>query len=190
MADEFTLGIRAKKQLLTTRARATVPSADTKPEAQIRYRGDDSALNQAMDRIQRSLETVQGARGSRADHGVTFRALDSVFQNFEQKLQFGSTQINSTTTTADTADANAAQALLDAAAALALAQTALDAANEAHTGEVTSIASSRVLSLDVSSITNQIDVEAQAADDIVIHDDSDGTIKKINLSSITDGGSF
>ncbi len=104
MADEFTTGLRARKQRLVTRARAIVPSADTKPEAQIRYRGKDDKLNSAMDSIQRSLETVQGVRGPRQDHGVTFRALDEVFQKFEQELQQGATALNNTTNTADTAD--------------------------------------------------------------------------------------
>lgn len=57
----------------------------------------------------------------------------------------------------------------------------------AHTGEVTG---ETALSLDVSAITNQTDVEADPADDVAIHDDTDGTLKKTNLSSITDAGYF
>lgn len=56
-----------------------------------------------------------------------------------------------------------------------------------HTGEVTGDTD---LSLDVTAITNQTDVVADSADDVAIHDDSDGLIKKVNLSSITDGGYF
>jgi hypothetical protein len=56
-----------------------------------------------------------------------------------------------------------------------------------HTGEVTGDTN---LSLDVSAITNQTDVEADSEDDAVIHDDSDGLLKKVNLKSITDGGYF
>lgn len=59
--------------------------------------------------------------------------------------------------------------------------------NATHTGEVTG---ATVLSVDVSAITNQTDVVADPADDVAIHDDSDGTLKKVNLSSITDGGYF
>lgn len=56
-----------------------------------------------------------------------------------------------------------------------------------HTGEVTGDTS---LTLDVTAVTNRTDVVADAADDVTIHDDSDGTLKKVNLSSITDGGYF
>jgi hypothetical protein len=59
--------------------------------------------------------------------------------------------------------------------------------NATHTGEVTG---SVALAVDVTAITNQTDVVADAADDVPIHDDSDGTLKKVNLSSITDGGYF
>jgi len=56
-----------------------------------------------------------------------------------------------------------------------------------HTGEVTGDTN---LTLDVSAVTNRTDVVADSADDAVIHDDSDGSIRKVNLSSITDGGYF
>jgi hypothetical protein len=56
-----------------------------------------------------------------------------------------------------------------------------------HTGEVTG---STALTLDVTAVTNRTDVVAEAADDVAIHDDTDGTLKKVNLSSITDGGFF
>ena len=56
-----------------------------------------------------------------------------------------------------------------------------------HTGEVTG---TTALTLDVTAITNRGDVVADADDDVAIHDDSDGTIKKVNLSSITDAGYF
>jgi hypothetical protein len=59
--------------------------------------------------------------------------------------------------------------------------------NVTHTGEVTG---ATVLAVDVTAITNRTDVVADAADDAMIHDDTDGTIKKVNLSSITDGGYF
>lgn len=62
-----------------------------------------------------------------------------------------------------------------------------DSIHPTHIGEVTGDIS---LSLDVSAITNQVDVVADAADDVAIHDDSDGLIKKVNLSSITDAGYF
>ena len=57
-----------------------------------------------------------------------------------------------------------------------------------HTGEVTGGHDATVL--DVTAITNRTDVVADQADDVAIHDDSDGTIKKVNLSSITDAGYF
>lgn len=56
-----------------------------------------------------------------------------------------------------------------------------------HTGEVTG---STNLILDVTAITNQTDVEADSEDDAVVHDDSDGSLKKVNLKSITDAGYF
>lgn len=59
--------------------------------------------------------------------------------------------------------------------------------NATHTGEVTG---DIALTLDVTSITNRADVVADSADDVAIHDDTDGGIKKVNLSSITDAGYF
>lgn len=56
-----------------------------------------------------------------------------------------------------------------------------------HTGEVTGDTN---LTLDVSAITNRSDVVADPADDVAIHDDSDGSLKKVNLSSIGDAGYF
>jgi hypothetical protein len=57
-----------------------------------------------------------------------------------------------------------------------------------HQGEVTGLHAATVL--DVTAITNRTDVVADAEDDAVIHDDSDGTLKKVNLKSITDAGYF
>lgn len=59
--------------------------------------------------------------------------------------------------------------------------------NATHTGEVTGDVA---LTLDVTAITNRTDVVADSADDVAIHDDSDGSLKKVNLSSITDAGYF
>jgi len=59
--------------------------------------------------------------------------------------------------------------------------------NATHTGEVTG---ATALTVDVTAITNQTDVVADSADDVAIHDDTDGAIKKVNLSSITDAGYF
>lgn len=59
--------------------------------------------------------------------------------------------------------------------------------NATHTGEVTG---DHELTLDVTAVTNRTDVVADSADDVAIHDDSDGTFKKVNLSSITDAGYF
>lgn len=56
-----------------------------------------------------------------------------------------------------------------------------------HTGEVTGDTN---LTVAVSAITNRTDVVAASADDVAIHDDSDGSFKKTNLSSITDAGYF
>jgi hypothetical protein len=56
-----------------------------------------------------------------------------------------------------------------------------------HTGEVTGDVN---LTVDVTAITNRVDVVADSADDVAIHDDTDGTYKKVNLSSITDAGYF
>jgi hypothetical protein len=57
-----------------------------------------------------------------------------------------------------------------------------------HQGEITGDHSSTVL--DVSAITNRTDVTAAPEDDVAIHDDTDGALRKVNLSSITDGGFF
>jgi hypothetical protein len=56
-----------------------------------------------------------------------------------------------------------------------------------HLGEVTGAQS---LSLDVTAISNQIVVEADALDSTPIEDNTDGGLKKTTLSSITDGGFF
>lgn len=60
-------------------------------------------------------------------------------------------------------------------------------AGPTHTGEVTGGTN---LTLDITAITNRSDVVAAPADDVAVHDDSDGTLKKVNLSSITDAGYF
>ncbi len=60
-------------------------------------------------------------------------------------------------------------------------------ADATHTGEVTGDVA---LTVDVTSITNRSDVVASSDDDVAIHDDTDGTFKKVNLSSITDAGYF
>ena len=65
--------------------------------------------------------------------------------------------------------------------------TAAPAVIPTHTGEVTGDTN---LTLDVTAITNRVGVVADAADDVAIHDDTDGAIKKVNLSSITDAGYF
>ena len=61
--------------------------------------------------------------------------------------------------------------------------------NATHTGEVTG---ATALTVDVTSITNKIDIgtECDPADDLAIHDDSVGDLKKLNVSVITDGGYF
>ena len=60
--------------------------------------------------------------------------------------------------------------------------------NATHTGEVTG---ATTLAVDPLAITNKTDVVADAADDALISDDDDaGNLKKVNLSSITDGGFF
>ena len=56
-----------------------------------------------------------------------------------------------------------------------------------HTGEVLGTTN---LTVDITAITNQTDVVAADEDDVIIHDNSDGTLKKVNLSSITDAGYF
>ena len=56
-----------------------------------------------------------------------------------------------------------------------------------HLGEVTGAQS---LALDVTAISNQTFVEADALDNTPIEDNTDGGLKKTTLSSITDGGFF
>jgi len=57
-----------------------------------------------------------------------------------------------------------------------------------HTGEVTG---TTALAVQPLAITNKTDVVADSADDVMISDDSDsGSLKKVNLSSITDAGYF
>jgi hypothetical protein len=56
-----------------------------------------------------------------------------------------------------------------------------------HTGEVTG---PEALVLDVTSITNRGTIVADSADEVSLKDDSDGTLRKTSLNSITDGGYF
>jgi len=58
-----------------------------------------------------------------------------------------------------------------------------------HLGEVTG---GQSLTMDVTSITNRIDIgtECDPADDLAVHDDSVGDLKKLNVSVITDAGNF
>lgn len=56
-----------------------------------------------------------------------------------------------------------------------------------HLGEVTGAQS---LAVEPIAITNKDDVVADSTDDILIHDETDGALKKVNLSSVTDGGFF
>lgn len=62
-------------------------------------------------------------------------------------------------------------------------------AHDTHTGEVTG---GSALTVEVTSITNKTDigVECDPADDLAVHDDSAGDLKKLNVSVITDGGYF
>ena len=190
MGDEFSVGIRARKQRIAITGQRGVKSADTKPEAIVRYRGEDEPLTKTLDVMRRTLETIGGQRGNRADQGVTFRSLEVALQDYFDVLENGSTGLGVTRGTADQAVLDAQQAADDAQAAADSAADAIAYAEEAHTGEITSAVGSHSMELDVTAITNQVNVVAEATDDIAIHDSSDGTLKKINLSSITDGGFF
>jgi hypothetical protein len=57
-----------------------------------------------------------------------------------------------------------------------------------HIGEVTGTA--ETLTLDVTAITNRSTVVADSLDEVPLRDNSDGTIRKTSLESITDGGYF
>lgn len=57
-----------------------------------------------------------------------------------------------------------------------------------HTGEVIGVA--EALTLDVTSVTNRGTIVADSADEVSLKDDSDGTLRKTSLNSITDGGYF
>lgn len=57
-----------------------------------------------------------------------------------------------------------------------------------HTGEVTGV--DETLTLDVTSVSNRGTIVADSADEVSLRDDSDGTLKKTPLSSITDAGYF
>jgi hypothetical protein len=58
-----------------------------------------------------------------------------------------------------------------------------------HLGEVTG---GQSLTVEVTSITNRTDigVECDPADDLAIHDDDVGDLKRLNASVITDAGNF
>lgn len=57
-----------------------------------------------------------------------------------------------------------------------------------HTGEVTGV--DEALTLDVTSVSNRGTIVADEADEVSLRDNSDGTLKKTPLSSITDAGYF
>lgn len=116
-SDEFTKGIRAVKQKISQRAKGTVPFADSKPEALVRYYGTDEELNRSLDSIRRTVETLSGSRGSQSEHAVTFRALEASLKALEATIKHGALATNDTAKVAETADINAVQGISDAAGA-------------------------------------------------------------------------
>lgn len=60
-------------------------------------------------------------------------------------------------------------------------------AEATHTGEVTGDVA---LTLDVTSIANRSTVVADSLDEVPLRDNTDGTLRKTSLDSITDGGYF
>lgn len=187
MTDEFSSGIRGRRKRVANRARPVLTGADVKPEAMNRVRTQDPKLDAEIHKMQRSIEMIQGTRGQQADHGVTFRDLDSELKKFTAEIENG--YLNSGSALGDST-----QALADAATAQATADQALADANEAHTGEVVSSAGSRVLTLHESAITAQPAVVTEtvdgAADEVLIHDSSDTTLKRAVVNELIDGGYF
>ena len=190
MTDEFSSGIRGRRKRVANRARPVLTGADVKPEAMNRVRTQDPKLDAEIHKMQRSIEMIQGTRGQQADHSVTFRDLDAELKKFPVEIENGYLNSGSALDTAVNADTNANQALIDAAVAQATADQALADANEAHTGEVTSAAGSRVLTVDVLAVENRSQVVADSGDEVIIRDATDGTLRKADVDSIVDGGFF
>ncbi len=190
MTDEFTSGLRNRRRKVANRARPVLQGADVKPEALTRVSTGDVTLDNTINKMQRALELIQGTRGQEADHGVTFRDLEEQLKGFTAEIENGFLQTGNALDTAGNADNNANAALADAATAQATADAALAAANEAHTGEVTSTAGSRVLTVDVAAVDNRTQVVADSGDEVIIRDATDGNLRKADVDSITDGGFF
>ncbi len=190
MTDEFSSGLRGRRRRVANTARPVLRGADVKPEAFARVKTDDPKLDAQINKLQRAVEQIQGARGQLADQGVTFRDLDEQLKGYTAEIQNGFLNTGNALDTAGTADGNATQALADAAVAQATADQALSDANEAHTGEVTSSAGSRVMTVDVTAVTNRTQVIADSGDEVILRDASDGTLRKADVDSIVDGGFF
>ena len=193
-SDEFSSGIRGRRKVVANRARPVIRGADVKPEAMTRVTTGDAKLDNEIHKIQRAIEQIQGTRGQQADHGVTFRDLEGELKAFTAEIENGFLEVAQTTDTANTAGDNANAALADAAVAQATADQALSDANEAHTGDVVSAAGSRVLTVHESAITNQPPVATEsvdgAADEVLIHDANETTLKRAVVDELTDGGYF
>lgn len=183
MTDEFSAGIRRRKQIQANKSRSAVRGVDGKPEAFVRSRTGDQKLDSEINKLQRSVETIQGTRGRVGDHAITRNQLDELLKGYTNEVRNGyiGTRTNAI---------NTETALSDAAVAQATADQALSDANEAHTGEVTSPAGSRVLTVDVTAVSNRTEVLAESGDHVIIRDASDGGIKKVDVDSIVDGGFF
>lgn len=190
MTDEFSSGLRGRRKQVANQARPKLKGADYKPEALTRPNTGDLRLDNELAKIQRALEVVQGTRGQQDDQGVTFRDLEQQLKGFTAEIQNGFLESGTALDTSQTADGVANTALADAAVAQATADQALSDANEAHSGEVTSAAGSRALTVDVSAVSNRTEVTAESGDHVIIRDDTDGTIKKVDVDSIVDGGFF
>lgn len=183
MSDEFSRGLRGRRKTVANRARPAVNGADVKPEALNRVKTNDRVLDSEINKLQRAVEQIQGARGQRADQGVNFRDLENRLKSFTAEIENGFLQTGSARSSAENAE-NTAQS------AESIANLALAAANEAHTNEVTSPPSSRVLTLNVAAIDNRSLVLPDTGDELLVRDSSDGSLRKITVDDLLDGGTF
>lgn len=168
-------------------ARETPPISIPEPVANI------DSLWRTAQVLKEAVEVLQGIRGNRA--AITQEAFDRALSDLDAAISSVTTGGGGGATTLTQLN-DVVDIFVGLADGQVLTydtvngwQNEVNETNATHTGEVTG---SVGLTVDVSSITNKVDlgVECDPLDDVAIHDDSIGDLKKVNVSVITDGGYF
>lgn len=166
-------------------ARVTAPISIPEPVANV------DSLWRTAQVLKEAVEVLQGIRGNRAaviqdDLDNALADLDAVIAEVEA-AGGGASNLNELSDVVDTFTGLTDGQVLTYDTTNGW-QNETNDPNATHTGEVTGALALTVQSV---AITNKTDVVADSADDVLIADDSDaGNLKKVNLSSIVDGGNF